>query len=55
MAMRVSDEQARNALLRQDFAFFLRQAFCELGGDRQYQHNWHLDAIEHELDRVRLG
>lgn len=53
--MRISDEAAADALLRQNFSLFLRFAFGEVGGGRAYQHNWHIDAIEHQLDRVRDG
>jgi hypothetical protein len=38
-----------------DFAFFLRFAFRELGGEGEYHHNWHIDAIVHQLDRVSDG
>lgn len=53
--MRISDEQAQAALIRQHFSFYLQKAFAELGGGRNFKHNWHVDAIEHELDRIRLG
>ena len=49
----VSTEDATLALMRMDFAFFLRFAFDELGGMGTYSHNWHIDAIIHQLDRVR--
>jgi predicted phage terminase large subunit-like protein len=45
----------RNALLRSDFAFFLRVAFDEIVGGDPYAHGWHLDAIAHQLDRIRAG
>jgi hypothetical protein len=50
--MRISDEQALSALVRQSFFFFLIKAFAEVGGGRALLHNWHLDAIEHQLDRI---
>lgn len=43
------------ALTRLDFAFFLRRAFGELGGIDAYSHNWHIDAIIHQLDLIREG
>lgn len=49
----VNTEDATRALLRLDFAFFLRFAFGELGGEGPYSHNWHIDAIIYELERVR--
>lgn len=51
--MEIDDQAALNALLRLDFAFFLRFAFRELGGEGPYQHNWHIDAIAHQLDLIR--
>lgn len=51
----IPDELAITALLRQEFGFFLRMAFAEVGGERELQFNWHLDAVEHRLDQVRLG
>lgn len=53
--MRISDYQAISALVRQSFAFFLMKAFIEIGGGRPLLHNWHLDAIEHQLDRILRG
>ena len=53
--MLIDEGQARDALLRQEFSVFLRFAFAEVGGGRDYLHNWHIDAIEHQLDRIRLG
>jgi len=53
--MRISDDVAQAALARQHFSFFLRLAFAEIGGGRALLHNWHIDAIEHRLDQVRLG
>ena len=51
----ISDSQALGALLRTEFALFLRFAFQEVGGDAIYAHNWHVDAIIHQLDRVCKG
>ena len=51
----ITHEEAFGPLVRQHFAFFLEYAFLELSGGRQYHHNWHIEAIEHQLDRVRLG
>lgn len=52
---RISDAEIFPALCRENFDFFLRKAFAELEGGEPYQHNWHIDAIIHELDRIRLG
>lgn len=43
------------ALLRQDFAFFLRFAYREVAGDGDYAHGWHIDALIHQLERIRSG
>jgi len=51
----VDTDDAISALLRLDFGFFLRFAFRELGGRGGYQHNWHIDAMIHELDRIKDG
>lgn len=52
---RVDGDDAMSALLRLDFGFFLRLAFRELGGATPYDHNWHIDAIIYQLDRVHTG
>lgn len=51
----VDSDDAISALLRLDFGFFVQMAFNELGGDSPYAHNWHIDAIIHQLDRVQEG
>ena len=51
----VDHDDAISALLRLDFAFFLQMAFQELGGNSPYAHNWHIDAIIHQLDRIQSG
>lgn len=51
----VDSDDAISALVRLDFGFFLRMAFGELGGNSPYIHNWHIDAVIHQLDRVRDG
>lgn len=51
----ITDEQILPALLRQSFQFFLRFVFREIGGDTSYSHNWHIDAISWQLDRIQLG
>ncbi|MES2044558.1 MAG: phage terminase large subunit [Pseudomonadota bacterium] len=49
------DESVINAAIRERFDAFLRFAFAELEGGKAYQHNWHIDAIQYELERIRLG
>lgn len=55
LAGTVATEDALPALLRHDFGLFLRFAFAEIGGERPYQHNWHIDAVIHKLDCIRTG
>ena len=50
----VTTEQALPALLRQNFGLFLRFAFREVSG-RELVHEWYVDAMEHQLDRLRSG
>lgn len=42
-------------LMRRDFAAFLRKAYPWISGGEAMLWNWHLDAIAHQLDRVRSG
>lgn len=53
--MKLDDAHLQDALLREEFSFFLQKAYEEIGGGRSFMHNWHIDAVEHQLDRVRLG
>ena len=49
----VSARDAFSVLLRLDFGFFLQKAFAELGGESAYSHNWHIEAIIWQLERIR--
>ena len=49
----IDTADAISALTRLDYAFFVRRAFEELGGQSTYGHNWHIDAIVHQLDLIR--
>ena len=51
----VDTDDAISALLRTEFEFFLRMAFAELGGAGTYEHNWQVNAIINQLDRIRSG
>jgi predicted phage terminase large subunit-like protein len=51
----MSDRDAYAALLRRDATFFLRHAMHILGGEGEYIHNWHIDAILYELELTSLG
>jgi predicted phage terminase large subunit-like protein len=50
----LSDEYT-TALLREDLASFIRQAFCEVNPSTTYKHNWHIDVIADKLIRVYHG
>lgn len=43
------------ALIRQHFSLFLMFAFREIAGNRNFTMNWHLEAMEYELHRLRTG
>lgn len=49
----IDASDALAAATRLDFGLFLTRAFAELGGEGGYCHNWHIDAIIHQLDLVR--
>lgn len=51
----VTTEQVLPALLRQNFDLFLRFAFREIAGNREFTPGWHIEAIEHQLHRLRDG
>lgn len=51
----MNDRDVFITLLRRDFGFFLRFAYSVIGGEGEYQHNWHIEAIGHELDRCVRG
>jgi predicted phage terminase large subunit-like protein len=51
----ITPAKARASMARLSFRFFVELAFHELGGEGAYQHNWHIDAIIYELERIRTG
>ena len=51
-------DDARAALIeltRRSFLFFLMRSFPYISGGEQLTANWHLSAMAHELEQVRLG
>ena len=44
-----------DALLRNDFGFFVRRCFLELWPNTEMKWNWHLDLIVSRLEAVRRG
>ena len=51
----MTDQDRYAALLRRDFSFFLRHCFFILGGEGEYVHGWHIDAIIYRLRLFELG
>jgi predicted phage terminase large subunit-like protein len=50
------DEQAvLDAILRHDFLSFAHRAFHLVSQGDEFQSNWHLEAIAHQLDQLREG
>ena len=50
-----SDREALIALMRSNLSAFIRRSFHTLLPGEPYRHNWHVDAIAHHLELVRLG
>ena len=51
----ISNAEILPALLRKSFPLFLRFAYQEIGGDGQLMWNFHLDAMIHRLEAIRMG
>jgi hypothetical protein len=51
----MNDKDLFAALLRRDFSFLLPYVFEILGGEGDYVHGWHLEAIFHHLDLLGVG
>ena len=48
-------DRVLQALLRTELRFFIRKVFTTVSPGETYLHNWHVDAIAHQLMRVRSG
>jgi predicted phage terminase large subunit-like protein len=46
---------ALESLLRTRFGFFIRKVFATVSPGDTYLHNWHIEAIEHQLMMVQAG
>src|SRR3954449_12123913 len=44
-----------NAACRTDLVSFVRKSFHSLAPSATFQMNWHISAIAHHLEQVRLG
>jgi len=51
----MTDQDLYAALLRRDFSFFLTHAYRVLGGEGDYVHGWHVDAITEHLRLLSCG
>jgi predicted phage terminase large subunit-like protein len=48
-------DEVLRAILRTDLSFFTRKVFATVSPGETYLHNWHVDAITHQLMRVHAG
>src|ERR1700676_4062574 len=48
-------DRVLRAILRTDLPFFIRKVFATVSPGETYLHNWHVDAIAHQLMRVHSG
>jgi predicted phage terminase large subunit-like protein len=56
MILRTPTEARRfEALLRNDFRFFIHKAFTTLCPGQEFERSWHIEAIAYQLERVRRG
>jgi len=53
--MLAADPTVLNAVLRRDFASFLRKTFHTLTPGQAYVPGWHIHAIAHRLQQVHTG
>src|SRR6266436_6777620 len=52
---RTSMDRVLRAILRTELPFFIRKVFATISPGETYLHNWHVDAIAHQLMRVHSG
>ena len=48
-------DRVLRAILRTELPFFIRKVFATISPGETYLHNWHVDAIAHQLMRVHAG
>src|SRR5450631_66555 len=48
-------DRVLRAILRTELPFFIRKVFATISPGETYFHNWHVDAIAHQLMRVHSG
>lgn len=52
---RVDPADILAAILRNDLSSFIQRSFSTVDPGTEYQHNWHIDAIAYQLERVARG
>jgi len=50
-----ANSRLRDAIIRSDFASYIRKVFQTLSPSATYSDNWHIHAIAYQLERVRRG
>ena len=48
-------DRVLQAVLRRELSYFIRKVFATVSPGEAYLHNWHVDAIAHQLLLVHLG
>jgi hypothetical protein len=51
----LADGRLRDAIIRTNFSTFVQKVFETLSPSATYSHSWHIDAMCHQLERVRRG
>ncbi|MGJ8606263.1 MAG: phage terminase large subunit [Marivita sp.] len=52
---KINDTDLLSVLLRNDLSSFIQRSFATVDPAGRYLHNWHIDAIAHQLEQVALG
>ena len=50
-----TEARTLQGLLRNDFRAFIHKVFTTLCPGQDYERSWHIEAIAHQLERVRRG
>ncbi len=50
-----TEDRTLQGLLRNDFRAFIHKVFTTLCPGQDYERSWHIEAIAHQLERVRRG
>lgn len=53
--MTISEHTTLNAALRNDFGVFVHRCFLTLNPGIPFLHNWHLEALAHQLEEISNG